>query len=80
MFICTPDTQRSFPFHAFPLELQRGISIRTVLVRARAFVDGLKERSAEEGIQIFVATASLHRWVQEPSDACRFKGWGRPSG
>ena len=43
----------SFPFRALPFELQRGISVRTVRVRARAFVDGLKERSTREGVQVF---------------------------
>lgn len=46
-------SQGSFPLGAFPFELQRGVGVRKVLVRARAFVDGLKERSTGEGIQIF---------------------------
>ena len=59
-------TQCSFPFHALPFELQRGMSIRTVLVGARAFVDGLKERSTGEGVKIFDlgdATRRRHRVI-----------------
>ena len=44
----------SFPFRVLRFELQRGVGIGTVLVRTRAFVDGLEERSAVKGIQIFI--------------------------
>ena len=42
-----------FPFRVLRFELQRGVGIGMVLVRARAFVDGLEKRSATIGIQIF---------------------------
>ena len=44
----------SFPFRVLRFELQRGVGIGTVLVRTRAFVDGLEERSAIKGIQVFI--------------------------
>src|SRR5208282_560143 len=43
----------SIPFRTLRFELQRGVGIGTVLVRTRTFVDGLEERSATKGIQIF---------------------------
>jgi len=40
----------SFPFRVLRFELQRGVGIGRMFVEARAFVDGLEERSAREGI------------------------------
>ena len=44
---------RSIRFRSFRLELQRGIGIGKVLVRTKAFVDGLENRSATKGVQVF---------------------------
>ena len=53
---------RSIHFRCFLFELQRGVGIGRVLVRTKAFVDGLEKRSATIGVQVFNLDHAIDRW------------------